>query len=63
MYSRTMVPAGFVIPKGLKTDEFVLKPLTVNNLVKDYDAVMSSQKHLQGLMGDDDDWPLGLSLE
>ena len=41
MYSRTMVPAGFVIPKGFKTDEFVLKPLSVNNLVKDYDAVMS----------------------
>ena len=63
MYNRKMVPKKFVVPKGFKTDEFVLEPLTVNNLVKDYDAVMSSQKHLQGLMGDDDDWPLGLTLE
>ena len=55
MYNRTIVPTGFVVPEGIKTDEFVLKPLTVNNLIKDYDAVMSSQKHLQGLMGDDDD--------
>ena len=48
------------MPNTFKTDEFVLMPLTVNNLIKDYDAVMSSQKHLLGLMGSDDGWPLKL---
>ena len=63
MYSRPIVPKDFLVPDIFKTDEFVLKPLTVNNLVKDYDAVMSSQNHLLGLMGSNDDWPLKLTLE
>ena len=63
MYSRPIVPNSFSIPQSLKTDEFALKPLTVDNLIKDYDAVMSSVEHLQGLMGSDDGWPLGLTIE
>ena len=63
MYSRPIVPKEFIVPNTFKTDEFVLMPLTVNNLIKDYDAVMSSQKHLLGLMGSDDGWPLKLTLE
>lgn len=33
------------MPKHLKTKEFSLEPLTVNNLIKDYDAVMSRVNH------------------
>ena len=62
MYNKPLVPDNFVIPKSLETDEFLLAPLTVNHLIKDYDAVMSSVSHLTGLMGDDD-WPSGLTLE
>ena len=58
-----MVPDDFLVPQEFETSEFVLQPLTVSNLIKDYDAVMSSVSHLKGLMGADDDWPLGLTLE
>ena len=58
-----MVPDSFLIPQNFKNNEFILEPLTINNLIKDYDAVMTSLTHLRGLMGSDDDWPLGLTLE
>ena len=63
MYSRPIVPKKFEVPKKFKTNEFILKPLTVNNLIMDYDAVMSSVKHLEGLMGGEDTWPIGLTIE
>lgn len=31
--------------------------LTVNDVVKDYDAVMSSTDHLQGVFGERSNWP------
>ena len=63
MYSRPIVPDSFKVPGKYLTDKFVLTPLTVSNLIKDYDAVMSSVKHLKGLMDSEDEWPLGLTLE
>ena len=63
MYSRPMVPDEFVVPQTFQTKEFILEPLTVKNLIKDYDAVMSSVKHLKGLMDNEDDWPIGLTIE
>ena len=63
MYSRPIVPDSFKVPEKYLTDKFVLTPLTVSNLIKDYDAVMSSVKHLKGLMDSEDEWPLGLTLE
>ena len=36
------VPAEFVVPTLLETPEFRLRPLTINDVIKDYDAVMSS---------------------
>ena len=63
MYSRPIVTNDFKVPQTLQTNEFILKPLTVNNLIMDYDAVMSSVKHLKGLMGSEDDWPVGLTIE
>lgn len=56
------VPADFVVPLKLETDEFRLRMLTVNDVIKDYDAVMSSVEHCKtiwpGLK-----WPEGLTLE
>ena len=63
MYSRPIVTNDFKVPQTLQTNEFILKPLTVNNLIMDYDAVMSSVNHLKGLMGSEDDWPVGLTIE
>lgn len=52
------------IPPGFKTAEFKLRMLTINDLVKDYDAVMSSVDHLRGVFGPDNPWPADdLTLE
>lgn len=40
----------FKIPDVLETDKFRLRMLTVNDVVKDYDAVMTSVDHLQGVL-------------
>ena len=63
MYSRPIIPKSFRVPEIFETDEFKLKPLKVNNLIKDYDAVMSSVNHLKGLMETEGSWPIGLSIE
>ncbi len=60
----SLVPAGFSVPTNLVTDEFRLRMLTINDVVKDYDAVMSSYEHLQGVFGPNSTWPRAdLSLE
>jgi len=62
MYSRPIVPSDFTVPEKFENSEFYLKPLTVRDVIKDYDAVMSSVSHLKGLM-DDSGWPEGLTIE
>jgi hypothetical protein len=56
------VEESFKIPEKLETKEFRLRMLTVNDLVKDYDAVMSSVDELKTIWPDSD-WPVGLTLE
>ncbi len=56
-------PADATIPSGFTTARVKLRKLTINDLVKDYDALMSSVAHLQGVFGPRDTWPAGLSLE
>jgi len=63
MYSRPLVPASFQVPARLDAPGFHLRMLTVNDLIKDYDAVMSSVEHLQGVMDPVDPWPRGMTLE
>ena len=61
---RRFVPASKSVPAGLETADFKLRMLTVNDLVKDYDAVMSSVEHLHGVFGPDNSWPADdLTLE
>jgi len=63
MVSR-LVPDDFAVPAGLEHERFRLRMLTVNDVVKDYDAVMSSIEHLQGVFGEDSTWPSAdLTLE
>jgi len=62
--SKPFVPAEFDVPVVLENQYFRIRTLTVNDLVKDYDAVMSSLDHLKGVFGPDSTWPSkGLSLE
>ena len=56
------VPSDFHVPETLTTTEFSIRMLTVNDVVKDYDAVMTSVAHLQTLWPGDV-WPEGLTLE
>jgi len=41
------VPTDFNVPETLQNEHFRIRMLTVNDVVKDYDAVMSSIKHLK----------------
>ena len=55
-------PVAVTIPTGIETTDFKLRMLTINDLVKDYDAVMSSVGHLNGVFGPGETWPQGLTL-
>jgi hypothetical protein len=45
--SKPFVPIDFKVPATLETPQFRARMLTVNDVVKDYDAVMTSIEHLQ----------------
>ncbi len=61
--NRRLVPDDFDVPVGLETDLYRLRMLSINDVVKDYDAVMSSIDHLKGVLDPDSVWPEGLTLE
>lgn len=54
---KKLVPNDFPVPEKLETAGFRLQMLTVNDVVKDYDAVMSSLDHLRGTFGAGTTWP------
>jgi hypothetical protein len=58
----SFVPAEFKVPAELETKEFRLRMLTVNDVVKDYDAVMTSVQHLKTIWPGGS-WPVGLTFE
>jgi len=55
-------PTNFEVSAKLETKEFRLRMLTVNDVVKDYDAVMTSIDHLKTIWPGGS-WPEGLTLE
>ena len=58
------IPKGFEVPEVLENEHFRLRMLTIHDVVKDYDAVMTSIDHLQGVFGPDSNWPTrDLTLE
>jgi RimJ/RimL family protein N-acetyltransferase len=58
------LPSEFEPPPGLEHERFRLRPITIHDVVRDYDAVMSSREHLWGLFGEAWGWPpADLSLE
>lgn len=56
------VDRDFDVPQQLETESFRIRMLTVNDVVKDYDAVISSAEHLKAIWPDSG-WPDGLTLE
>ena len=60
---KQFIPVGFKVPNSLQNEHFRIRMLTVNDVVKDYDAVMSSIEHLKK-MYPTSSWPSkDLSLE
>ncbi len=60
----SLVPDDFEVPQVLDRERFRLRMLTIHDVVKDYDAVMSSIDHLQGVFGERSSWPSpSLTLE
>ncbi|MCL2017236.1 MAG: GNAT family N-acetyltransferase [Alphaproteobacteria bacterium] len=61
---KKFIPNDFEIPSGFLTDKMKARILTVNDVVKDYEAVMTSVEHLQGVFGSNSTWPSpNMSLE
>ncbi len=52
-----LVPDDFEVPLELDLPAFILRPLTVEHLSIDYEAVMSSKTRLRQVFCVDDDWP------
>ena len=63
MYNPPIVPDDFEPPQVLETARLRLRPLTINDAVKDYDAVMTSEERLRTVYDPGGEWPLGLTLE
>ena len=58
------LPREFEVPAQLETARFRLRTITIHDVVKDYDAVMSSIDHLWAMFGDQWGWPTAeLTLE
>lgn len=63
MYNKPVVADDFEVPEVLETARLRLRPLTINDAVKDYDAVMTSEQRLRTVHDPGGEWPLGLTLE
>jgi hypothetical protein len=53
----TFLPPDFEVPELLETDRFRIRPLAIHDVVKDYDAVMTSREHLWEQFGQAWGWP------
>jgi RimJ/RimL family protein N-acetyltransferase len=53
----TFLPAQFEVPTLLETELFRIRPITIHDVVKDYDAVMTNRERLWALFGDVWGWP------
>lgn len=58
-----LVPEDFNVPESIENEHFRLRMLTVNDVVKDFDAVTSSSKELQKQFPTWGGWPKGLTIE
>lgn len=50
-------PDSASISAGVEAEDFRIRMLTIHDVVKDYDAIMSSLSHLKGIFGPDNLWP------
>lgn len=57
--AKEFIPTDFKVPEVLETDRFRLRMLTINDVKKDYDAIMTSIGYLQKInpLGPNIKWP------
>ncbi len=63
MYLDPIVPAEFHVPLIKETTRCLFRPLTISDVTRDLDAVMSSAEYLREHFNPDSNWPDGLTLE
>ena len=51
------LPDDFEVPTLLQTEALLIRPITIHDVVKDYDAVMTNRNHLWDLFGEAWGWP------
>ncbi|MEP7084990.1 MAG: GNAT family N-acetyltransferase [Betaproteobacteria bacterium] len=58
------LPKDFTVPAVVETERFRLRSITIHDVFKDFDAVMSSRDHLWQRFGEAWGWPAAdLSIE
>jgi hypothetical protein len=58
------LPKDFVVPAVVETPRFRMRAITIHDVIKDYDAVMTSREHLWARFGAIWGWPAAtLSIE
>ena len=63
MYNKPIVPDTFQIPLIERTPRCLFRPLTVRDVTRDFDAVMSSREYLIDHFKPEKSWPDGLTIE
>lgn len=65
MSTLRFLPIEFEIPEKLETNRMRLRMLQITDVIKDYDAVMSSKEHIlkSKTFGTNQKWPTGLTIE
>lgn len=63
MYGRALVPDDFVVPERLEGPGYHLRMLSVEDLDKDFEAVVDSAERLKGLFGPESAWPEGVTRD
>lgn len=61
MYGRPLVPDTFTVPARYEGPGWHLRMLSVDDVEKDYEAVMASAARLKGLLDPESPWPEGLT--
>ena len=60
---RKLVEDDFNVPVGIETNHYRLRMLTIQDVAKDFDAVVTSVSHIEGVLDANSSWPEGLTLE
>jgi hypothetical protein len=61
MYGQPLVPPTFQVPHRLVGAGYHLRMLSIDDVDKDFEAVMASEQRLRGLLDPESPWPTGLT--